>query len=1085
MSARWQLVLTALAVAMLVHLRSSFDQHEMERVMREQSAQAERGLAIGEALNDVALHALDLEAGLHGWLATGQRSFRESWDRDRATVDSDLDRLSRVERSDPQSAALVHEVRSQLSAWMSGVAAPLLTMKPAEPESPATLALQLEGKREMDAVRDAIARLRAHLRAQHADAHRAALAVLATQKRHRTETELGVLAAIVLAFAGVTLTLDRPLAKLARLATRRDLPALRDVKLHATTEVRRLAKALNGLAERVLSLEKYGERLLDLRALISSTASAPELGEKGLSLIATAHAARAGVLWVAPSDSAALKRLAVFGLDAARLPDSPPPAVLDAQASGRATRLTSATPDHLTVQGTFADVAPRVVLIAPVVAAPSHRVVGVVELSSADPQGFPDDLSGELSSLAMSLEKALATEEIERLGRVIADERAQLRSIFHALPDGLVLQGPDRRIERANPAAEALLGPLRGGSVDDLWKRLRVTGGQLEAREPSQLESGSVHLRVDAPAGQSRLMHVVYAPVTRADGSRSGQLIASIRDETEDARLRERVTAQNEELQAQNEELRAQEEELRAQSVELARASNAKSDFLATMSHELRTPLNAILGFSELLLSNPGAGDQARGALADIHAAGQQLLLLINEVLDLSKIESGRLDLHPAVVRLCEPASQALAFVAPAAQKKRLAMESSIAPELFVEGDPDRLRQVLTNLLSNAVKFTPDGGRVALTGVPEGERLRVSVQDSGIGIGKEQQSRLFEPFTQLETGTARHYGGTGLGLAISRRLVRAMGGEIGVESERGQGSTFFFTLPWASAPSEPAGHSAPATGAGDRMSALPSGEPSRGRPRLLLVEDEEPARRMVATSLSAAGFEVEEAASGEDALLAFERSPPAVLLVDLGLPGLGGRELIEGVRATGRGRAVSVVVLTGQDLEGEERVSLERLADLVVQKGAVSRADFVERLRRLSQEGRSGPKRLAILVVDDSAQNRRVERAMLEALGLEVREAGGAQEALELAAAEPPDAILMDLEMPGTDGFEATRRLKSDPRTSEVPVIAVSAHVLERDAGRAREAGCVAFVAKPVARQQLARAVEEAMRSRSAPARTG
>ncbi|HEU4537679.1 MAG TPA: ATP-binding protein, partial [Polyangiaceae bacterium] len=450
------------------------------------------------------------------------------------------------------------------------------------------------------------------------------------------------------------------------------------------------------------------------------------------------------------------------------------------------------------------------------------------------------------------------------------------------------------------------------------------------------------------------------------------------------------LAAANEEQRLQNEELRAQQEELRAQGRELAarqaelaernealgHASRAKSEFLSTMSHELRTPLNAVLGFADVLLDGAYGELPAaqRAAVSDIRDAGRQLLTLVNDILDLAKIEAGRLDVQPEPVEAADALADAFGLLEAGARRKGVRFEKHPPPgPLVCVADRTRLRQVLVNLASNAVKFTPPGGSIDLRASALPGRVRFEVVDTGVGIGADDQARLFQPFAQAESGRPQRHVGTGLGLSICKRLVGLMGGDIGLVSEVGRGSTFFFTLPLAFAPPAsapapgpgPASPAAPVAPAGVTPpgAATPSGRvaapgarggsttPRRatqapvrpaalaagGARRKVLVVDDDPMHARVAESvLARGGYEVAREASAEAALARLDRERPDLLVVDLLLPGLSGAELLARVRARPDLRRLPAVVLTARDLDADESRELARVADFVAQKGVMT-----------------------------------------------------------------------------------------------------------------------------------------------------
>ncbi|HVY49864.1 MAG TPA: PAS domain S-box protein [Minicystis sp.] len=505
-------------------------------------------------------------------------------------------------------------------------------------------------------------------------------------------------------------------------------------------------------------------------------------------------------------------------------------------------------------------------------------------------------------------------------------------------------------------------------------------------------------------------------------------------------------TPNNGELRVSNvldltERRRAAEERERARTLELENrrvmeASRLKSEFLANMSHELRTPLNSIIGFAEILLS----GDVLAGApehdefLGDIHASGRHLLRLINDVLDLSKVEAGKLDFRPEWVAFAEVGGEVLAIVRSmaAAKKLRIAMEDPDALRVFV--DPARLKQVLYNYLSNAIKFTEPGGTVHLSARAErGDAFRIEVRDTGVGIAPGDLGRLFVEFQQLEQGAAKRHAGTGLGLALTKRLVEAMGGVVGVESTPGAGSTFYALLPIRTAGG----------------TALP--EPRRiaartaGAPCVLVVEDDASDQQIIVSALVAAGFEVETAATGAQAIQAARARSFDAITLDLLLPDRSGREVLTAVRARGASRAAKVVVVSVVAEKGA--VGGLAVDDFVAKP--IDDAALVAALERLGVVGEAAAR---VLVVDDDPASLRLVHATLAPLGYHVIGRPDGASALTAAAEERPHVVILDLLMPVMDGFEFLARFRADPANRDVPVIVWTSQDLTREQrGRLRE----------------------------------
>ncbi len=452
-------------------------------------------------------------------------------------------------------------------------------------------------------------------------------------------------------------------------------------------------------------------------------------------------------------------------------------------------------------------------------------------------------------------------------------------------------------------------------------------------------------------------------------------------------------------------------------------ASQAKSEFLANMSHELRTPLNAIIGYSEMLLEDADPGDdQTRKDLERIRSAGTHLLALINDVLDISKIEADRIELSPETFAVTELVEAVADMVKPLAAKNDNNLLIECGDDIgSMYADRTRLRQILFNLLSNACKFTK-AGRVTLTvrAVEDGDErtLELRVVDTGIGITKEQQERLFQPFVQADSSTTREYGGTGLGLVICKRLAEMMHGEISLESEPGVGSTFTVRVPLANE-----SESAP---------LIPVVEAGTG-PTVLLIDDDETVRDLFTRMLSSRGFRVMCAASGPQGIEFAARVRPDAIVLDVKMPGMSGWDVLSALKLSDRTATIPVIMLTV--LHQQEIGRALGAVDYLIKP--LDAAQLTRTLRRNIKKHSA-----RVLVVEDDEATRDLICRTLVRAGHVVTEAENGKVALDRMPSDRPDIIVLDLMMPVMDGFTFLHHLRADETYAPTPVIVATARVL-------------------------------------------
>jgi PAS domain S-box-containing protein len=478
-------------------------------------------------------------------------------------------------------------------------------------------------------------------------------------------------------------------------------------------------------------------------------------------------------------------------------------------------------------------------------------------------------------------------------------------------------------------------------------------------------------------------------------------------------------------------------QELKAANAELLEASRHKTEFLASMSHELRTPLNSILGFSELLIDSPMDQfpvETRTRFLEQIHSSGEHLLGIINDILDLSKVEAGQMELRLSMVSVAEIVSQVANIAEPLAARKaiHIEVEASRAGRLVADGG--KLKQMILNLVSNAIKFTQEGGTVTINSIRAGDRLQIVVSDNGIGIAEQDLPRLFKEFQQLDSGINRAQQGTGLGLALTRSFANLHGGDVRVESILGEGSRFTIDIPLER------GKSLGPIDVFDPLLATASDDPSR--PLVLVVEDDPAAAELLARQIQRAGFRPKVARTGAEALTIAQTDKPAAITLDIMLPDMDGWEVLKRLKddeVTNQIPAIVVSVVDNPEL-GVALGTVDYFVKPLQAKALVKRLSTLN-LKRLAGQGRT-----SVLIVDDEPANRDWLKQVLEPAGFDVTTANGGREGIELAKTSKPDIVMLDLIMPDVDGFEVIQALSAAEETKTIPIVVLTAkHLTNAD----------------------------------------
>ena len=485
-------------------------------------------------------------------------------------------------------------------------------------------------------------------------------------------------------------------------------------------------------------------------------------------------------------------------------------------------------------------------------------------------------------------------------------------------------------------------------------------------------------------------------------------------------------------------------------------ADRLKSQFLANMSHELRTPMNSIIGFSEILVERLDGRIEPKhlGFLEHINTSGQHLLGIINDILDLSKIEAGKMEIYPEFFAI-PPVVESVCHVMRGMSKSTPNFVLDVPPDLpQIETDMAKFKQVLFNLLSNAVKFSPPGNPITVTARLTDNAVTVSVRDEGIGIDPAHHAMIFEEFRQVDGTARREFGGTGLGLALVKKFVELQDGSVKVESRLGGGSTFSFTLPVRSRAAV--------------VTRVPEVYPPHQRTsRVLVVEDDPNAYELIASALGSAGYMSIRARHGDEALRMARESMPAAVTLDLVLPGVDGWEVLKKLKGDKATCQIPVVIISMMD---NRDLGMALGADDYFVK-PVDRARLLQRLREITARA-GGGRKPRLLVIDDDAAVHTLLDEDLAGLGYAIDKAFCGEDGLKVAEANAPDVIILDLMMPGMSGFEVAGSLKNNPKTANIPILVLTSKEISNADRALLHTKVSSFVQKGTsAREQLLREI--------------